>query len=81
MCLQLVLCHASATIPPGTHSNARPKAQNQCSCGHTTHVHTKKTHAPAGKFTWITEAGQKERWVVANVGNFSVIWNLAKVRA
>lgn len=25
-----------------------------------------------GKFTWITESGTSERWVVANCGNFSV---------
>jgi hypothetical protein len=25
-----------------------------------------------GKFTWITEHGISERWVVANCGNFSV---------
>lgn len=28
------------------------------------------------KFTWITEQGQKERWLVASSGNYSVIWSL-----
>ncbi|PNH08099.1 Protein CYPRO4 [Tetrabaena socialis] len=33
-----------------------------------------------GKFTWITEAGQSERWVVAGCGRFSVVWNFTKIR-
>lgn len=32
-----------------------------------------------GRFTWITESGQSERWVVAHCGKSSVIWNFTKV--
>lgn len=28
-----------------------------------------------GKFTWITEAGRQERWIVASCGAFTVLWN------
>ena len=28
-----------------------------------------------GKFTWVTEAGREERWVVASCGNYTVLWN------
>ena len=28
-----------------------------------------------GKFTWITEAGRQERWIVASCGSFTVLWN------
>ena len=34
-----------------------------------------------GKFTWVTEAGNSERYIVASVGRHSVIWNLHKVKA
>eukprot|EP00197_Chlamydomonas_leiostraca_P013127 CAMPEP_0202869760 /NCGR_PEP_ID=MMETSP1391-20130828/12913_1 /ASSEMBLY_ACC=CAM_ASM_000867 /TAXON_ID=1034604 /ORGANISM="Chlamydomonas leiostraca, Strain SAG 11-49" /LENGTH=578 /DNA_ID=CAMNT_0049550119 /DNA_START=147 /DNA_END=1883 /DNA_ORIENTATION=+ len=34
-----------------------------------------------GKFTWITESGMSERWVVANCGPFSVIWNFNKIKS
>ncbi|EFJ44461.1 hypothetical protein VOLCADRAFT_82851 [Volvox carteri f. nagariensis] len=33
-----------------------------------------------GKFTWITEGGQSERWIVAGCGRFSVVWNFSKIR-
>jgi hypothetical protein len=33
-----------------------------------------------GKFTWVTEAGRAERWVVASVGNYSVVWNFRRVK-
>lgn len=28
-----------------------------------------------GKFTWITESGREERWIVASCGNYTVLWN------
>ncbi len=28
-----------------------------------------------GKFTWVTESGREERWIVASCGNFTVLWN------
>ena len=28
-----------------------------------------------GKFTWITEAGRQERWIVASCGAYTVLWN------
>jgi len=28
-----------------------------------------------GKFTWITEAGRQERWIVASCGSYTVLWN------
>jgi len=34
-----------------------------------------------GKFTWITESGTQERWVVANCGMFSVIWNFNRLKS
>ena len=30
----------------------------------------KKAH-----FTWVTEQGKQERWIVASCGNYSVLWN------
>lgn len=30
----------------------------------------------SAKFTWVTEAGRKERWIVASCGSHSVVWNL-----
>ncbi|GAX80725.1 hypothetical protein CEUSTIGMA_g8160.t1 [Chlamydomonas eustigma] len=33
-----------------------------------------------GKFSWITESGQNERWIVASCGKYSVIWNFSKVK-
>ncbi|KAK9809515.1 hypothetical protein WJX73_007383 [Symbiochloris irregularis] len=33
-----------------------------------------------GKFTWVTEAGRQERWIVASVGNYSVLWNFKTVQ-
>ncbi|KAG2485820.1 hypothetical protein HYH03_015530 [Edaphochlamys debaryana] len=32
------------------------------------------------KFTWITEGGHSERWIVASCGCMSVIWNFARIR-
>lgn len=34
-----------------------------------------------GKFTWVTEQGRQERWIVASCGNYSVIWNFRRVKA
>ena len=28
-----------------------------------------------GKFTWVTESGREERWIVASCGTFTVLWN------
>lgn len=33
-----------------------------------------------GKFTWITEQGRHERWIVASCGNYSVVWNFRRVK-
>ncbi|EFJ44397.1 hypothetical protein VOLCADRAFT_95403 [Volvox carteri f. nagariensis] len=33
-----------------------------------------------GKFTWITEDGHSESWVVAVCGRFLVVWDFAKIR-
>ena len=33
-----------------------------------------------GKFTWVTEAGHSERYIVATCGRFSVIWNFKNIR-
>lgn len=34
-----------------------------------------------GKFSWITESGRQERWVVASCGQYSVIWSFKKVKS
>ena len=34
-----------------------------------------------GKFTWITEAGRQERWIVASCGSYTVLWNFRHARA
>lgn len=28
-----------------------------------------------GHFTWITQEGRQERWIVASCGNYTVLWN------
>ncbi|KAK9906793.1 hypothetical protein WJX75_008166 [Coccomyxa subellipsoidea] len=33
-----------------------------------------------GKFTWITESGREERWIVASCGNYTVLWNFRQVK-
>jgi hypothetical protein len=33
-----------------------------------------------GKFTWITESGHTERWIVATCGQWNVVWNFNRVR-
>jgi hypothetical protein len=33
-----------------------------------------------GHFTWITEKGRQERWIVASCGNFTVLWNFRSVK-
>lgn len=33
-----------------------------------------------GKFTWITEAGRQERWIVASCGAFTVLFNFRRVK-
>ncbi|KAL3144985.1 hypothetical protein ABBQ32_003489 [Trebouxia sp. C0010 RCD-2024] len=33
-----------------------------------------------GKFTWVTEAGREERWIVASCGNYTVLWNFRQVK-
>lgn len=32
------------------------------------------------RFTWVTERGRQERWVVASCGNYTVRWNLRVVK-
>lgn len=34
-----------------------------------------------GRFTWVTEANNQERWVVASCGKYTVIWNFRKVKS
>lgn len=36
---------------------------------------TGKAKLTKGKFTWITEAGRQERWIVASCGAFTVLFN------
>jgi hypothetical protein len=31
-----------------------------------------------GRFTWVTEAGTQERWIVASCGRHTVIWNFRR---
>lgn len=31
-------------------------------------------------FTWITEAGRQERWIVASCGKYTVLWNFRSVK-
>ncbi|KAK9847377.1 hypothetical protein WJX84_005979 [Apatococcus fuscideae] len=33
-----------------------------------------------GKFSWVTEGGKQERWIVASCGGYTVLWNFKKVR-
>lgn len=33
-----------------------------------------------GKFTFITEQGHSERWIVAGCGKFSLVWNFTRIR-
>ena len=33
-----------------------------------------------GKFTWVTESGREERWIVASCGNYTVLWNFRCAR-
>lgn len=33
-----------------------------------------------GRFTWVTERGRQERWVVASCGSYTVRWNLRVVK-
>ncbi len=32
------------------------------------------------RFTWITERGRQERWIVASCGNYTVLWNFRSVK-
>jgi hypothetical protein len=34
-----------------------------------------------GRFTWVTEAGSQERWIVASCGRHTVIWNFRRCAA
>ena len=36
---------------------------------------TGKAKLTKGKFTWITEAGRQERWIVASCGAYTVLFN------
>lgn len=36
---------------------------------------TKNAPLEKGHFTWITEQGRQERWIVASCGNYTVLWN------
>ncbi|EFN59732.1 hypothetical protein CHLNCDRAFT_133326 [Chlorella variabilis] len=41
---------------------------------------TKSAPLEKGHFTWITEKGRQERWVVASCGNYTVLWNFRSVK-
>jgi hypothetical protein len=32
------------------------------------------------RFTWITERGRQERWIIASCGNYTVLWNFRSVK-
>ena len=34
-----------------------------------------------GKFTWVTEQGKQERWIVASCQNYSILFNFRRVKA
>lgn len=34
----------------------------------------------SAKFTWVTEEGHQERWIVASCGQYSVVWNFKRVK-
>ncbi|KAJ0805400.1 Protein CYPRO4 [Helianthus annuus] len=34
----------------------------------------------SGLFSWVTESGKQERYLVATVGKFSVIWDFQQVK-
>jgi len=40
----------------------------------------KGAHLSKGKFTWITESGKQERWIVVSCGNYTVLWNFRQVK-
>ena len=33
-----------------------------------------------GKFTWVTEQGKQERWIVASCQNYSILFNFRRVK-
>lgn len=39
---------------------------------------TKGCALEKGHFTWITEKGRQERWIVASCGNYTVLWNFRR---
>ena len=34
-----------------------------------------------GKFTWVTEQGEQERWIVASCGTYSILFNFRRAKA
>jgi type VI protein secretion system component Hcp len=36
---------------------------------------TKGAPLQKGKFTWVTEKGRQERYIIATCGNYTVTWN------
>lgn len=50
----------------------RLKAEDQAKVG--------RAALQKGKFTWITEAGRQERWIVASCGAYTVLWNFRQVK-
>ena len=40
-----------------------------------------ETSLRGGKFTWVTEDGKQERWIVASCGNYSILFNFRRVKA
>lgn len=41
---------------------------------------TKGAPLEKGHFTWITEKGRQERWIVASCGTYTVLWNFRSVK-
>eukprot|EP00798_Chlamydomonas_sp_ICE-L_P024533 gene24531-10138_t len=50
-------------------------------CYSPTHMCTCGKAFQKGKFTWITEAGNSERWIATSCGSHSVVWNFAKLKS
>ena len=74
-----------AACLPAPHSYTHPTSCLPCVPWHTCCAEDVKLTGGAalekGHFTWITEKGRQERWVVASCGNYTVLWNFRWVLA
>lgn len=41
---------------------------------------TKGAPLQKGKFTWVTEKGRQERYIIATCGNYTVTWNFRSIK-